>query len=157
PVRRPNVDLFFNNWATRSAIVNGINTRSTSHDQSRQLVLTGYLDATRADFAVMAAHHNGPDLPLPHLLISGASFGRPFAGLSGRVGRQLSTALTYNRIPGHTDPTASQLTVSALGEAFIQQALERERMLGDGSAVTGKLEQFRDASQRGDKLVRLAG
>src|SRR6266849_4025262 len=73
------VDMFFTNWAGRSAIVNGIDTRSTSHDQSRQLVLTGYLDPTRADFAVMAAHHNGIDLPLPHLLLSGASFAGPFA------------------------------------------------------------------------------
>jgi hypothetical protein len=55
-------------WASRTAVVNGIHTRSTSHDQSAQLVLTGYLDSTRADFAVMAAHHNGADLPLPQLL-----------------------------------------------------------------------------------------
>src|SRR5262249_32127260 len=55
---RPGVDAFFDAWAPKTAIVNGINTRSTSHDQSRQLVLTGYLDATRPDFAVVAAHHN---------------------------------------------------------------------------------------------------
>src|SRR5207249_875923 len=142
---------------TRTAIVNGINTRSTSHDQSTQLVLTGYLDATRADFAVMAAHHNGPDLPLPHLLISGNSFAGPFAGLSGRVGGQLSDALAYDRIPGHTDPATSQLAVSALGEAYIQQALEWQRLVDDGGAVAGRIPQFQDALQRGDKLVRLAG
>src|SRR5579883_580868 len=50
PVTRPNVDVFFQHWASRTAIVNGINTRSTSHDQSRQLMATGYLDPTRADF-----------------------------------------------------------------------------------------------------------
>ncbi|TMA52290.1 MAG: hypothetical protein E6J76_07680, partial [Deltaproteobacteria bacterium] len=99
PATRPAVDMFFTNWASRSAIVNGIDTRSTSHDQSRQLVLTGYLDPTRADFAVMAAHHNGIDLPLPHLLLSGASFGGPFAGLSGRIGGQLGNALAYTRVP----------------------------------------------------------
>jgi uncharacterized protein (DUF1501 family) len=156
PVTRPAVDAFFDTWAARSAIINGINTRSTSHDQSRQLVLTGYLDPTRADFPVMAAHHNGSDMPLPHLLISGTSFGGPFAGLSGRVGGQLSTALAYNRIPGQPDPTVSQFGVSALGEAYVQQALERERMVDADGLVGGRLAQFRDASQRGDKLVRLA-
>ena len=48
PVTRPAVDAFFANWGGRTAIVNGIGTRSTSHDQSRQLVLTGFLDAKRA-------------------------------------------------------------------------------------------------------------
>jgi uncharacterized protein (DUF1501 family) len=153
---RPSVDLFFNNWATRSAILNGINTRSTSHDQSRQLVQTGYLDPTKADFSVMAAHHNGSDMPLPHLLLSGQSFGGPFAGLSGRVGGQLSNVLAYNRIVSHSDPFASQQTVSALGEAYIQQALEKERLLDAPDSIAGRLENFRDASQRGDKLVRLA-
>jgi hypothetical protein len=156
PVTRPAVDTFFSRWASRSTIVNGINTRSTSHDQSRQLVLTGYLDPTRADFAVMAAHKNGADLPLPHLLLSGQSFGGPFAGLSGRVGGQLRNVLNHNRIPSHTDPEQSQLAVSALGEAHIQQALEWQRLLDDPGALRGKVEGFRDANQRGDKLVRLA-
>jgi uncharacterized protein (DUF1501 family) len=160
PTTRPMVDTYFANHSGRSAIINGINTRSTSHDQSRQLVLTGYLDPTRADFAVMAAHKNGADLPLPHLLLSGPAFGGPFAGLSGRVGGQLGTALAYNRIPSHTDPVnQQQLTVSALGEGYIQQALEWQRIL-DGSApagaLTGKFDQFTDAQKRGDKLAHLA-
>src|SRR6202008_1693675 len=119
PVTRPGVDTFFDAYADRTAIINGINTRSTSHDQSRQLVLTGSLDPTRADFAVMAAHHNGNDMPLPHLLLSGPSFGGPFAGLSGRVGGQLRTVLNYDRIPGRTEEGDSQLAVSALGEAYV--------------------------------------
>jgi uncharacterized protein (DUF1501 family) len=151
PVTRPAVDAFFTNWAGRSAIVNGINTRSTSHDQSRQLVLTGFLDPTRADFAVMAAHHNGNDLPLPHLLLSGDSFGGPFSGLSGRVGGQFGEALAYNRLPD-----SDQMVVSALGEAYVQQALERDRGLGAGGALAGKLEQFHEANTRGERLARLA-
>ncbi len=159
PVTRPAVDTFFAKWANRSAIVNGIFTRSTSHDQSQQLMLTGYLDPTRADFAVMAARHNGPDLPLPHLLLSGPAFGGPFAGMSGRVGGQLGTALAYNRIPAADDPDVQQLAVSAVGEAYVQQALEWQRMLdatGPARAITGRLDQFADAQRRGDKLARLA-
>jgi uncharacterized protein (DUF1501 family) len=156
PTTRPAVDTFFANWGSRVAVVNGINTRSTSHDQSKQLVLTGFLDPTRADFAVMAANQNGPDLPLPHLLLSGPSFAGPFAGLSGRVGDQLSEALAYNRIPGHTDPNTDQLGVSALGEAYIQQALEWQRTLDHAGVVAGKLDKFHDANVRGDRLVRLA-
>src|SRR5690242_1879047 len=142
PTTRPAVDTFFANWAARTAIVNGVNTRSTSHDQSRQLVLTGYLDPTRADFAVMAAKQNGPDLPLPHLLLSGPSFAGPFAGLSGRVGEQLGDALAYNRVPDPANPDLEHLAVSALGEAYVQQALERQRAVDAPGAVGGKLDLF---------------
>src|SRR5499433_1063412 len=140
PTLRPMVDTFFDHWAGRSATINGIGTRSTSHDQSRQLVLTGYLDPTRADFAVMAAHYNGVDLPLPHLLLSGPSFGGPFAGLSGRVGGQLGQALAYTRIPSHVDPdNQTQPAVSAVGEAQIQRALEFQRLLDEDAkrAIVG--------------------
>src|SRR5262249_20394622 len=82
-----------------------------------------------------------------------------FAGLSGRVGGQLGQALAYNRVPGHTDPNSSQLAVSALGEAYIQQALAREQQLetaGAADALSRRIAQFADAQQRGAKLARLA-
>jgi uncharacterized protein (DUF1501 family) len=155
PTTRPAVDTYFTNWAAKSCVVNGIGTRSTSHDQSRQLVLTGYLDPTRADFAVISAQRNGPDMPLPHLLLSGQSFGGQFAGLSGRLGGQMGTAIAYNRLSD-----SGVLAVSALGEAYVEQALERERLLaeqGPANAVSGKLAAYHDANGRADKLTRLAG
>jgi uncharacterized protein (DUF1501 family) len=159
PTTRPAVDAFFTAWGGRSAVVNGVNTRSTSHDQSKQLVLTGYLDPTRADLAVMAAHKNGSDLPLPHLLLSGDSFGGPFAGLSGRLGGQMGQALAYNRIPSHVNPEQSQQAVSTAGEQLIQQTLDSVRAAdtaGPSDTVMGRLDQARDASQRADRLVQLA-
>ncbi len=155
PTTRPAVDTYFASWAAKTCIVNGIGTRSTSHDQSHQLVLTGYLDPTRADFAVLSAQKNGPDMPLPHLLLSGESFGGQFAGLSGRLGGQMGTAIAYNRLND-----AGALAVSALGEAYVEQALERERLLAEqaaANAVSGKLAAFHDANGRADKLTRLAG
>jgi uncharacterized protein (DUF1501 family) len=153
PVTRPAIDTFFTNWASRTAVVNGVNTRSTSHDQSRQLVLTGYLDPTKADFAVMSAHHNGAELPLPHLLVSGASFAGPYAGLSGRLGGAMFEAVEYDSVGD------GQRAFSGLGEAYIQQALEFER-LADANApsglVTGRLAEFYDGNVRGDTLAQLA-
>jgi len=153
PVTRPAVDTFFTNWASRTAIVNGVNTRSTSHDQSRQLVLTGYLDPTRADFAVMSAHHNGADLPLPHLLVSGASFAGPYAGLSGRLGGAMFEAVEYDSVGD------GQRAFTGLGEAYIQQALEFERLAdsnGPAGPVAGRLAEFHDGNTRGDTLAQLA-
>jgi hypothetical protein len=155
PTTRPNVDLFFQRWAGKTAIINGINTRSTSHDQSRQLMATGYLDPTRADFAVMAAAANGPSLPLPHILLSGPSWGGPFAGLSGRVGGQLTKALAYNRLDD-----SGALGVSAIGEASIAQALALQQKADpalSSGAIAGKAAAFFDAQARGDQLARLGG
>lgn len=153
PTTRPAVDAYFQAWGTRTAVVNGIATRSTSHDQSRQLVLTGSLDATRADFGVMAAHVNGGTLPLPHLLLSGESFGGPFAGLSGRLGGQMRDVIAWNRVDDEA------LALSAVGEAQVQQALEWERMLDAGlpaHALSARVGQFHDASGRVDRMARLA-
>ena len=155
PVRRPAVDAFFASWAGRSAIVNGIDTRSTSHDQSRQLVLTGALDGSRADFAVMAANHLGPDLPLPHLLVSGPSYGGPFSGLSGRLGGQMADAIDWRR-----SGDGGSLILSDAGEVFVDETLDAEAQLEDAettAAVAGRLAQFHDADGRATRLAELAG
>lgn len=156
PTTRPAVDTFFNNFAGRTALINGINVRSTSHEQGPQLMLTGYLDPTKSDFAVIAAHKNGVDLPLPHLSLSGPTFGGQFSGLSGRVGGQMSQAIAYNRIPA---PNNQSLAVSSIGEAYVQQALQWESMLqaqAPAGALTDRLGQFYDSQSRGEKLARLA-
>jgi uncharacterized protein (DUF1501 family) len=66
----------------------------------------------------------------------------------------MSQAIAYNRIDG------GPLAVSALGEAYVEQALEWERMhaaAAGSTAVSGKLDAFHDANGRADKLTRLAG
>ena len=111
------------------------------------------IDELRRVLAVVAAHHNGESLPLPHLLLGGMSFGGPFAGLSGRLGGQMGQAIQYNRVSNNRQAG------SALGEAYIQQALEWQQMLEEGApanALTGKVAQFYDANGRADKLARLA-
>ena len=151
PTTRPSVDTFFNTWGSRSAVVNGIGTRSTSHDQSRQLVLTGYLDPTRADFAVMAASFLGQTLPLPHLLISGQSFGGKYAALSGRIGGQFGQVLNFDRV------SDSRKAVTTAGEALILQALAAQQSSDLASGlVGGRAAEFVDANTRGDKLAALA-
>lgn len=155
PSRRPAVDAFFSAWGSRSAIVNGINTRSTSHDQSRQLVLTGALDGTRADFAVIAAHHIGPDLPLPHLLVSGPSYGGQFSGLSGRLGGQMSRAIDWRR-----SADRRTMVLSEAGEVFVDETLDAEAALAAAetdTAIGGRYAAAHDANGRATRMAELAG
>lgn len=154
PVTRPNVDAFFGAWGARTAVVNGIGTRSTSHEQSAQLVHTGYLDPARASFALAAANHLGADLPLPHLLLSGPSYGGQFAGLSGRVGSgALTQVLSYNQM------STRRQAVTTAGEQFIQQALAQLNQLeadAPAHAISGRLAQFATAQERADRLAGFA-
>ena len=155
PMRRPAVDAFFSRWGARSAIINGINTRSTSHDQSKQLVLTGALDGTRADFAVIAANHIGPDLPLPHLLVSGPSYGGQFSGLSGRLGGQMSRAIDWRRSADN-----KTFVLSDAGEVFVDETLDAEAALAaaeTNTAVGGRFAAAHDANGRATRMAELAG
>jgi uncharacterized protein (DUF1501 family) len=66
----------------------------------------------------------------------------------------MSSAIAYNRLD------AGGLAVSALGEAYVEQALEWERLhaaQAPANAVSGKFAAFHDANGRADKLTRLAG
>lgn len=159
PVTRPAVDAFFARWAGRAAIVNGLGTRSTSHDQSLQLVFTGSLDPTRADFAVMAAHHRSEGLPLPHLLLDGPTWAGSFDGVSGRIGAQMASVLAYDRIPGPDGQTVRRV-VSTFGESRVQAALTRVLALDAAdpdNLVAARLASFADAQQRAEVLAGLAG
>src|SRR5207244_2313558 len=78
------------------------------------------------------------------------------AGLSGRIGGALGSALAFNRIPSHTSPDQRQLALSSAGESSVERALAAVQQLDGSTAIGARLDQLADASQRGDRLVRLA-
>ena len=55
-------------------------------------------------------------MPLPHLLLSGQSFGGQFAGLSGRLGGQMGTAIAYNRLSDGDDRDLELQVLRGLGD-----------------------------------------
>jgi Protein of unknown function (DUF1501) len=73
------VDSFFQNWHTKSAIVNGIDAHSVGHDSGTQFMLTGTSASSYADWPTLLAANATLEYPLPHVVFSGPSF----AGTSG--------------------------------------------------------------------------
>lgn len=69
---RPKVREFFERYADRCCVVNGIDLETVSHDRGVQMVLTGA--ALQADdWPTLLAVHAPPTVVAPHLVVSGPS------------------------------------------------------------------------------------
>ncbi|MEZ4236909.1 MAG: DUF1501 domain-containing protein [Myxococcota bacterium] len=70
---RPNVDLFFDNHASRTVVLKGMMVRSIAHEICTMITMTGTSSGVAPDWpAIVASQHR--DYTLPHLVISGPSF-----------------------------------------------------------------------------------
>jgi len=82
---RPNVAAFFDAYAASTLILNGISVPSISHGNCEKLILTGGSAESAPDWAAAVASA-APDLPLPHVVLSGTSFAGNLGGVSTRIG-----------------------------------------------------------------------
>lgn len=97
---RPNVDSFFEKWAERSAIINGVQVRSFVHSDCMKRMLTGSPSETTPDMGAIAAFELAPELPVPYLALGQFSRSGPLAAISGRAG-------TSNQLQALVDPAAA--------------------------------------------------
>lgn len=84
--RRPAVTRFFDTWADRALVVNGLWTGSLSHWTAMDRLLTGTDAAGAPDFAVIAGAEAGGSAALAALDLSGLSRLGPYAPRCARVG-----------------------------------------------------------------------
>jgi hypothetical protein len=155
-VTRPAVDAFFSRWATP---LGDRERRQHALDVTRPEP-PAHADRLPRPDARRLRGHGGASQRHRHAAAAPpalrAELRRPVRRPEWPRRRQLRTVLNYDRIPGRTAEGDSQLAVSALGEAYVQQALARQEALENGGALHGRLAQFVDSNDRGDRLVRLA-
>lgn len=125
PNGRPAVTQFFQNFGNRTAIVNGINVRTLSHDLGQEMVLTGGMGENKADWPTQIAARQASDKLLPHLAISGPSF-------SGTLGGITTSGNTFNRLlfpsgyaPSSQNEAAMETHLDDSLEALFQRASQR--------------------------------
>jgi len=70
---RPNMDVFFQTWGHRTALVRGVNVHSVAHDTATQWMMTGSTSMTAPDWPTILASSGGA-YPMPHLVFSGPNF-----------------------------------------------------------------------------------
>ena len=71
---RPSVRSFFERWGAQTAVVNGFEVRSITHDRCTRLMLTGELDGAADDWPSILAANDSERRTLPHLVMSGPSY-----------------------------------------------------------------------------------
>lgn len=158
---RPTITAFFEQWASRTAIVNGLDVRSISHDACTQKVYTGQSTTTRPDFGAIAGHSLGRALPLPYLVLGDVAFSGPLGVSMGRLGiiNQLSAlvddAQTLPQVASFDyDPVVPAAADEALARQFLERRAERQRATrGAVGANAARVDDFVDSLRRSD-LVR---
>ncbi len=101
---RPSVDAFMSTYASRTAIVNGLEVRSIAHERCRRLLFTGGTDAEANDFPTRLAMGAPSHLPLGNVVLSGPSYSDSTASGVVRVGEsgQLGTLIDGSCATGGT-------------------------------------------------------
>ncbi|MCB9780920.1 MAG: DUF1501 domain-containing protein [Alphaproteobacteria bacterium] len=160
---RPAVRSFFEDWADRTCIVNGIQIQSVAHEICRKLVMTGGSRGDRDDWASRLAAADSAGLAMPFAHLGGPAFPVAHGDAIVRVGEagQLpglldGGALAESDLP-HDAPTDA---VQALEESFhaarvaelqARAGRGRERALFDAEALA--VERAARLAALGDRLA----
>jgi hypothetical protein len=157
---RPNVSAYFAAHAGVTAVVNGLSVRSIAHPECRKRVLTGGPSALSPDFAAIAAHELGRDLPMPYLVLGQNAFTGPLASSAGRVGSRNQIVALLDPTQAYDAPaavTTPRFTPDADDEtamrAFVHARAERERAVrGARGYNKRRIDDFQSSLARGDLL-----
>jgi hypothetical protein len=102
---RPAVRDFFSRWGDQTALINGMEVRSVTHEACRRIALTGGTDPLSDDWPALIAGNRGDDI-LPDLVLSGPAFTARHTGVvtragpDGQLGRLLQgTAVQQGDLP----------------------------------------------------------
>ena len=102
---RPSVRGFFERWAERACVINGIQVHSIAHSVCLRDIMTGALEGAD-DWAAILAASGGSDLLLPMIHLSGPSYTEAFGGDVVRVGQagQLSALVDGSALSAGDTP-----------------------------------------------------
>ncbi len=156
---RPAVRSFFETWGSRTALINGFESRSVAHDACLRLVMTGTQLPAADDWPAMLASESTADPLMPMVHISGPSYTHSFGSSVVRVG-------SNNQLPDLLDGSAFDSSdiplvmpdedTMSIEDRYTQEiAAQRVAAAGRGRAldVLGKALESED---RLDRLGELA-
>jgi len=82
---RPAVRAFFTQWGGQTAVLNGLEVQSITHERCREIMLTGQ-GPLADDWATVLAAQSTQDLLIPHVILDGPAFTSRFTSSAVRVG-----------------------------------------------------------------------
>jgi len=164
---RPSVGGYFDRWADRTAIVNGLWMGSIAHQACRIRLITGTANSTRPDVVSITGHQRGASLPLGSVDLSGLGVSGALAASTGRIGRssQLKALLDPNSrfpAPDSADWSLPLLEPSSSEQertrAFVERRAAQFRdRYGVGAHNQGAVDGLLESLSRREHLLREGG
>ncbi len=137
---RPAVDTFFEAWGDRTALINGIEVRSITHEACRRIIWTGGTDSAADDWAARIAGNSGEHWALPDLVLSGPAYSAEYSGAVMRVGPdgQLGKLVTGLALDESDQPAAplSSFTTTAIEDFLAARAEDLVARAAPGSEAS---------------------
>lgn len=125
---RPEVDDYFQAFASETAILNGVIIPNINHMICNRLLYTGSSTGIEPDWATRIAAAKAEDYPLPHMLLSGQAIGGLQSDLIVNVGENGQLGQLLNgEILEHSDLPVSPptQTIENISNLYLEQAIKQ--------------------------------
>lgn len=127
---RPSVRSFFQEFHSRSLVLNGILVPAVSHELCTTLSMTARTAGTDPDWPAILASAYADRYTLPHLVIAGPSYSGPYSALVVRAGANsqldyLLSASGAQQQPDISVPTPDAATLSVMDRYVNEVAAAR--------------------------------
>ena len=147
---RPQARTYFEQYGDQTAIINGLSTRSVSHEVCTVVATTGSTRGNTPDWSSLVAQGGSLDYSVPSLVLGGPSFPGPLEVLVSRSDSQLQSLVDYG-FPDGLDGGQGQAprlsTFSARLDRFVRNRADRGYGIA-GSQLRQRLHRDVDDSIR---------
>ena len=113
----PSLYNFLQKYASKTVLINGVESRSVAHDVCVRLMYTSASDTEHDDWASIIAAHAQNNFILPNVVLSGPSFGYLYSDKVLRVGEQGQLQNLLN--------LTTSVQREELEDLYVQQMLSR--------------------------------
>jgi hypothetical protein len=157
---RPSVRSFFESWATRSVIFNGVLVQSIAHENCLRIMMTGSTARDRSDWGAILGGAQASGFALPQVVVGGPSFPGAYGTFVTRTGTggQLQSLLDGTLLDWSDVPVdLPEKRVQARIDAYVagRVAAEQARVSGAGNSAA-MLEAMARSHERAVDLEELA-
>ncbi len=155
---RPAVSTFFERYASRSLIFNGILSPSVAHENCLRWMMTGSTRQDGSDWGAIAAGVVGTSYPLPQVIAAGPSFPGNFGAYVTRTGTSGQLAAMLDRsIIGWSDQTTRAPSVrgEALMDAYMQRRVDAYAAAANAGSQAAQSIAYQGALDRAATLKGL--
>lgn len=147
---RPLTRAFFERWASRCCVINGLEVRSITHERCRQVVLTGGAGGGDDWPSILASR--APEALMPYVVGSGPAFSARFSDLVVRLG----SGSQFERLRSGqalADSDTPILAPSSAADAAVARYLSQR---GESFTRNNSGAMARYGSANADSLQRMA-